>query len=275
MSRYQPKALFNDKGVVVIDIETVSGEEMPDGGFPPWCTHRPVVLSALTCDLDKFGEWQFELTSILFGDDREPFEKLERLLEGRACVTANGAGFDLPVLMLAAQSSRNFCLPALTAAATESRPVSAKHYDLLAKYSNNGAARGCSLAMLCDALGIKSKLTAHGDEVANLYKEGKVETIVQYCEGDVLSTAFLLAYYRAMEKGDVYYHASLTSQLARWIQVQGHEHLLPFAEVEDLTGLLRLSLIHQLDAATRQGEIAAAVQAKRELDASFGEITHY
>lgn len=275
MSRYQPKAMFSDEHVVVIDIETISGEEMPDGGFPPWATHRPIVLSALTCDRNAFGEWQFEMTSIRFCEDEEAFETLERLLINRSVVTANGQGFYLPVLLLSAQSSRNFRLPSLTAAATESRYASAKHYDLLAKYSNNGAARGCSLAMLCDAVGVKSKVTAHGDEVGKLYYRKGIKTIVQYCEGDVISTTLLLAHYRAMEKGDISYHASLTSQIVRWINAEGHEHLLPFAEIEDLPGLLCFSLVDQLDAAIRQSELDAASRAKRKLDAEFSEITHY
>ena len=275
MSRYQSKAIFDDRHVCVVDIETISGEEMPEGGFPPWPTHTPVVASALICDYDTFGEWQFDLVSIRFCEDDEPFERLEGLLNGRSAVTANGRAFDLPVLMLAAQSTRNFHLPALAAAAIEPRYVSARHYDLLDKYSNFGSARGCSLAMLCDALGIKSKVNAHGDEVGELYNEGKIDEIVQYCEGDVISTTLLLAHYRAMEKGDASYHASLTAQLVRWIHAQGHEHLLPFTEIEDLAGLLRLSLIGQIDAATRRGELDAALQAKRTLDASFTEITHY
>lgn len=275
MSRYQPRTVFDDQHICVLDIETISGEEMPEGGFPPWPTHTPVVASALTCDRDLLGEWQFDLVSIRFCEDDEPFARLDGLLKGRSCVTANGRGFDLPVLMLAAQSTRNFHLPALTAAAIEARYVSAKHYDLLDKYSNHGSARGCSLAMLCDAVGVKSKISAHGDEVGELYDEGKIDEITQYCEGDVVSTALLLAHYRAMEKGDASYHASLTSQLVRWIHVQGHDHLLPFAEIEDLAGLLRLSLIAQIDAATQQGELDAALQAKRALDASFTEITHY
>ena len=275
MSRYQPKAMFDDQHFAVLDIETISGQEPEDGGFPPWATHTSVVASVLTCDRDCYDEWQFEMTSIRFCEDVEPLERLESLLRGRSCVTANGRAFDLPVLMLAAQSIRTFNLPALTAAAAEPRYVSAKHYDILDKYSNYGSARGCSLAMLCDAVGVASKVSAHGDEVGKLYDEGKIETIVEYCEGDVVSTTLLFAHCRAMEKGDASYHASLISQLVRWIQIHDHEHLLPFAEIDDLGGLLRLSLIGQIDAATRQGELSAAFQAKRALDASFTRITHY
>lgn len=275
MSRYQPKAMFDDRRVAFLDIETISGEEMEDGSFPPWASHTPVVASILTADCNIYNEWQFELASIRFGEDDNPFGQIEDRLRGRSCVTFGGRNFDLAVLMLAAQSSRNFVLPYLSAAATEPRFVSARHYDLAEKISNYGSARGCTLAMLCESLGIAAKVNAHGSEVGQLYDEGKVDEIVQYCEGDVLSTALAMASCRAMEKGDPSYHASLTSQLVRWIHAQGHEHLLPFAEIEELGELLGLSLISQIDAATKQAGLDAALREKRALDATFGETIHY
>lgn len=275
MSRYQTKAIFDDRHLAILDIETISGEEIPDDSFPPWATHVPVVASVLTADLNLLDEWIFEMTSIRFGEDEEPFERLEGLLQGRSCVTFGGNNFDYRVLLLAAQGTRNYSLPALTAIATEPRYASAKNYDLADKYSNHGAARGCSLTMLCEALGIAAKVSAHGLEVGELYDQGRTEEIVNYCEGDVLSTTLAMANYRAMEKGDPTYHASLTSQLVRWIHAQGHDHLLPFAEIEGLGGLLGQSLIAQIDAANRQAQLDVDLLKKRALDATFGEIIHY
>lgn len=275
MSRYQPRAIFDDQHLAVLDIETISGEEMEDGSFPPWASHVPVVASILVADCNSYNEWSFEMTSVRFGEDEDPFGQIEHRLRGRACVTFAGRNFDLAVLMLAAQSSRNFLLPALSAAATEPRFVSARHYDVAEKISNYGSARGCTLAMLCERLGVAAKVNTHGSEVGQLFDEGKVDEIVEYCEGDVLSTALAMASCRAMEKGDPTYHASLTSQLVRWIHAQGHNHLLPFAEIDDLGGLLCLSLISQIDAAIKQAELDAALQEKRALDASFGETIHY
>ena len=275
MSRYQTRATFDSRHICVLDIETISGEEMPDNSFPPWATHVPIVASILTADCNHYDEWQFQMTSIRFGEDEEPFQQLEELLLGRSTISYNGRGFDLPVLMLTAQATRNFNLPALTAAATEPRYASARHYDLADKYSNMGSARGCSLSMLCEALGIAAKVSVHGSEVGDLYDQGRVDEIVEYCEGDVLSTALAYANCRAMEKCDPSYHASLTIQLVRWIHAQGHEHLLPFAEIEDLGSLLHLSLNSQIDAARRHAELDADLQAKRALDASFTETIHY
>ena len=65
--------------MVALDIETVSGEEMEDGGFPPWPTHMPVVASLLTADRDAYGEWQFAMQSVRFGEDEEALERVKVL----------------------------------------------------------------------------------------------------------------------------------------------------------------------------------------------------
>ncbi len=275
MNRYQQRPVFDDRHLAILDIETISGEEMEDGGFPPWPTHTPVVASVLTADRDAHGIWHFAIESLRFGEDEEPLQRIDELLRGRACVTYNGRGFDLPVLMLTAQATRNFRLPALAAAATESRYVSARHVDLADKYSGYGAARGASLARLCEALGVAAKVAAHGDEVGKMYDEGRIDEIASYCEGDLVSTGMAHAFSRAMETGDATYHASFVWQLVRWINDQELEHLKPFAEVEMLEDLLRQSLIGQIDAALHNAQLDADLTAKRELDASFGEATTY
>jgi len=275
MSRYQPRTLFDQDHLCVLDIETISGEEMEDGGFPPWPTHSPVVASILTADRNAHGVWKFALESVRFGEDEESLERIDELLRGRACITYNGRGFDLPVLMLTAQATRNFSLPALTAAATENRYLSARHYDLADKYSNYGSARGASLAMLCEAVGVAAKVTAHGDEVGQLYDEGRIAEICHYCEGDVTSTLLNYAHCRAMEKGDAAYHASLTYQFVRWVQDEMIDHLMPFIEIEDLDDLLGQSLIGQIDAAINNASIDTDLRAKQALDASFTETISY
>lgn len=275
MSRYEPKAIFDDRHLAFLDIETISGEEIEGGGFPAWPTHTPVVCSILSADFDAYGIWQFAIESMRFGEDEEPLKRIDELLRGRACVTFAGGQFDLRVLSLAAQASRNYRLPALTAAAAESRYTSARHIDLADKYSGYGAARGASLASLSEALGVPAKVSCHGSEVGQLYDEGRIDEIVEYCEGDVSNNLHLHANWRAMETGDASYHAALVWQFSRWVHNQGLEHLKPFADVEMLENLLRQSLIGQIDAALHNAQLDAELTAKRELDASFCEATTY
>jgi len=248
---------------------------MPDGGFPPWCTHVPIVASILIADRDRDGLWSFAIESVRFGEDDQPMERIEELIKGRSVVTFNGRNFDIPVLMLTAQKLRSFSLPALTAVACEPRYHSARHYDLADRFSQYGAARGASLERLCEALNIPVKVGAHGSEVGDLYDRGEIETIEHYCEGDTASTLLLLAHQRATEAGDPLYFSSLTFQFARWVRHWGLEHLLPFAAVRDIDELATPSLIGPLDAAPDNARIDAELRDKQALDASFTEITHY
>jgi hypothetical protein len=266
---------FNERSVCVLDIETISSEQMEDGRFPPWPTHTCVVASMLTADLDHHGEWAFAVESVRFGEESRGLERIEELLQGRSAVSFNGCGFDFPVLLLHAQRARKFRLHALTAAATEPRFWSARHYDLADKFSQFGAARGASLERLCSALGIPAKLAAQGGEVGELHDRGEIRLIEQYCEQDVVSTLLTFAHFRAIETGNPAYHAALTLQFMRWVQQQGEDHLLPYACVKSPEDLLQLSLLGQLDAAFDIAQVNADCRAKQALDASFGEATHY
>jgi hypothetical protein len=275
MQGYKPRAVFNDRRLAVIDIETISSEVMENGAFPPWPTPCAVIASILTADYDTHGMWHFAIESVRFMEDRQPLERIDELLRGRSAISYNAGGFDFRVLVLLAQASRKFCLPALMAAAAESRYVSARHVDLADKYSHFGAARGASLAMLCERLGIAAKIAAHGDEVGQLYDQGEIEKISEYCQGDVASTLLLHAHFRAMEKGDPGYHASLTYQFTRWVLDQQLEHLKPFADIRLLDDLLRQSLIVQIDAAFANARVDADLTERRALDASFAEAVSY
>jgi DNA polymerase elongation subunit (family B) len=216
------------------------------------------------------------LESVRFGEDEDPLDRIDELLDGRSAISFNGAGFDFPVLMLAAQKARNFDLPALRTVATQPR-FGNLHYDLAQRYSNFGQARGASLERLCSALGIPAKIDTHGDDVAQLFAQGKIDRISAYCETDVAATLMLFAQQRAMEIGDPAYHAALTYQFVRWIEQEMLDHLTPFADVHDLRELQRQSLLRQLEAADIKAAADADLRAKQALDAAFGDadVIHY
>lgn len=273
MTRYTQKP-FEDRSIAVFDIEAISGEQPEDGSFPPWPTFTPVVASVLQADLNDYGEWHFELHAIRFGEDERPLERLNELIRGRGLISYNGSGYDLLVLSLTAQKVRSFGLGALVSAATQPRYGNV-HYDLAQKYSGYGAGRGASLTMLCEALGIPAKYSAHGEDVGALYDAGEVEKIVEYCHTDVAATLMLYAHYRAMETSNERYHASLTAQFARWVQAQNLAYLAPFADVAGLDDLLRHSLLGQIGSARDVARINSEWQSKQALDSSFGPPIRY
>lgn len=273
MTRYTQKP-FEDRSIAVFDIEAISGEQPEDGSFPPWPTFTPVVASVLQADLNGYGEWHFQLNAIRFGEDERPLDRLNKLIRGRGLISYNGCGFDLPVLMLTAQKARSFGLGALVSAATQARYGNI-HYDLAQKFSGYGSARGAALTMLCEALGVPAKFSAHGEDVGALYDAGEVEQIVEYCHGDVASTLMLYAHYRALETGNERYHASLTAQFARWVQAQSLPYLAPFGEVAGLDDLLQQSLLGQISSARDVARINWEWQSKQVLDASFDPAIRY
>ena len=274
MNKYQHRARFNENRLAVLDIETIV-EDMPEGGFPPWCMHSPIVCSILTADLDTHGIWAFAIESIRFEEHDDPLGAIDDLLAGRSCITYNGRGFDLPVLALTAQKLRYFALEALRAVATEPRFESARHYDVADHSSHFGAARMVSLEHLCRELDIPAKLDVHGDEVGTLYAEGRIDEIVDYCSGDVCATLLAFAHRYAFETSNEGYFGSLTAQFARWVRQTQDQHLQPFAEIDELDRLLGCSLRGQLDAARANAKADADRQEQRRIDASFGEASRY
>ena len=264
---------FNHRSLCALDIETISSEVMEGGAFPPWPTHRCVVASMLTADLDHYGEWAFAIESVRFEEDPRALDRIDELLQGRSALTMNGRGFDFPVLLLHAQKARKFKLQALTAAATEPRFWS-HDITISRKVSQYGGARGASLERLCAALDIPAKIAAHGNEVGELHAAGEIEKIAQYCEQDTCSTLLAAAYFRAMETADPTYHAALTYQFARWAQRQG-EHLHPYASIQAAEDLLQLSLLGQIDAAFEVAQMNADCRALQALDTGFVETNPY
>lgn len=275
MSHHRLRTQFDEKSIVVIDIETISSERPEDGSFPPWPSHSCVVASLLTADLDQHGVWKFALESVRFEENERALERVDELLKGRSAISMNGRGFDFRVLLLHAQNARKYRLFSLTAAALEPRFWSARHYDLADKFSQYGAARGASLERLCSALGIPCKLAAHGSEVGELHDRGEIRRIEQYCETDLASTMLVYAHFRAIETGNPTYHAALTFQFTHWVQQEGLDHLLPYSRIPAPEDLLRLSLLGQLSAAFDNAQLNADCRAKQALDASFGAATHY
>lgn len=273
-NRYHRRAKFDADHIAVLDIETIA-EKTEDGSFPPWCTHSPIVCSILTADRDAHGLWHFSLETINIDEDTQAIEAIEDLLAGKSLVTFNGRGFDLPVLLLAAQKLRYFAAPALLAAASEPRYESVLHYDLADRISGFGAARGASLELLCRELDIPAKLDTHGDEVADLYQQGRIDEIAAYCETDVAATLMLFAHRYACERSDEGYFGSLVFQFANWVRQTQDTHLQPFAEINELDVLLRCSLLGQIDAARANARANADWQEHRRIDAEFTSTTHY
>ncbi len=111
-------------------------------------------------------------------------------------VTFNGRGFDLPLLELAA------CRYSITA--TNYFHRSRDRYrggqlDLMDWFSNFGAYRMVGgLNVLAKMLGLPGKMDVSGDQVYQMYREGRLQDINDYCMFDTLDTYFIFLRTRVM-----------------------------------------------------------------------------
>lgn len=112
-------------------------------------------------------------------------------------VTFNGRGYDLPVLELAA-FRYGISLPDwfnVSAPAYEqfrNRYNKTSHIDLLDLFSNYGSARLVGgLNLLANLIGKPGKSGVDGSQVQDMYDNGRVREINDYCRCDVLDTYFV------------------------------------------------------------------------------------
>lgn len=107
-------------------------------------------------------------------------------------VTFNGRGFDLPVLELAAF---RWAIPVPHHFVDRSNSryrYGDAHLDLMEYLTNFGATRfSGGLNLLAKLLGKPGKMTVHGADVYDLYQEGRLQLINDYCMFDVLDTYFV------------------------------------------------------------------------------------
>ena len=64
--------------------------------------------------------------------------------------------------------------------------------------SEFGSVRGLKLDTLCASLNLPGKYDVHGDQVMELFFDGKIDKINEYCESDVLNTYWLFLKYELL-----------------------------------------------------------------------------
>jgi len=144
-------------------------------------------------------------------------------------VTFNGRGFDIPLLELAA-FRYGLSIPAWFALKTRAyeqprnRYNTDSHFDLCDILTNFGATRltgGLNLA--ANLIGKPGKMDVQGKMVQDLYNQGELERINNYCRCDVLDTYFVFlrtAVLTGMITIDQ--EQSLVAETKNWLE-QNHE----------------------------------------------------
>ncbi|MDI9335471.1 MAG: 3'-5' exonuclease [Gammaproteobacteria bacterium] len=168
--------------------------------FLPHYVHKVIVISCLFRDQDNLRMQSYTATSDL--EEAQIIQEYFQLFSKYApqLVSWNGGGFDLPVLHYRGLQHK-VSAPQYWSQGERSHSDSKwnnyinryhhKHLDLmdvLARYQGNANAPLDALAKLC---GYPGKLGLDGSQVHEAFLQGKLQTIRQYCETDVLNTYLL------------------------------------------------------------------------------------
>lgn len=112
-------------------------------------------------------------------------------------VSFNGRGFDLPLLELAAfrfgiSAPAWFNIHQKSWEQSRNRYNTGAHFDLQDFFTNYGATRlNGGLNLVATLIGKPGKMDISGDQVQDLYDEGRIREINDYCRCDVLDTYFI------------------------------------------------------------------------------------
>jgi 3'-5' exonuclease len=172
-------------------------ERAPGGSdFVPVSFHYPVAV----CVLRAGADFALQGLACLDAPQFRPRRVVEQFWAGVAAykekykeriklVTFNGRGFDLPLLELAA--FRYGC-PARDYFHASRNRLGGGHLDLLDWLTNYGAARlSGGLDLLSKLLGKPGKMAVTGEQVYQLYQQGQLQEINDYCLFDTLDTYFV------------------------------------------------------------------------------------
>ncbi|MDX8407686.1 MAG: 3'-5' exonuclease [Mariprofundaceae bacterium] len=130
-------------------------------------------------------------------DEKEMLDGFFKLIETRApqLVSFNGRGFDAPVLKYRAMAHGMSCPRWFTQGDKwnnyDTRFSQEYHLDLLEVLSDFGASARCSMDEVASVFNVPGKLETAGDNVREMFENGEIEAIRNYCETDVCTTLLL------------------------------------------------------------------------------------
>ncbi len=171
------------------DLLVSASEELArnSSGFLPPMYHRMVSWVGLWVEdtgkpVQKLG-WNGE-------DEVEGLQELYnslRTYKDFGLIHHNGRGFDLPLLTYRSMK-HNLQMPMRLNHYDIRYRFSKVNIDLMDEFSNYGASSFPKLKHLGQLIDVPFKQTAEGNQVLDMYRNGKLEEIEHYCYEDVMAT---------------------------------------------------------------------------------------
>lgn len=205
------RAVFGYEGSdeEVANLAYKAQKEKTGSEFLPVNFHKIVNISSVITD----HKAQFIRVSSINGEDeKEILEKFTNFINKNIprLVSFNGRGFDLPLIAI---RSMKYNLPFGMYFKVEDKNLNigkwnnyrdrysgAFHLDLLDSFQEFGSIRGISLDGLCKTYGLPGKYDTHGDQVLELFLNGEISKISEYCESDALNTYLLYLKYEIIRE---------------------------------------------------------------------------
>ncbi len=169
--------------------------------------HKIACISYVVCDIEyeKDGE-SYSVTSVASGgvtgsSEADIIKGLFTYLnkERPRLVSFNGRGFDVPVIKYRSMMHK---IPAPWLHRTGNKWSNYNnrysfdwHIDLLEAFSDFGSSARIKISEVASLFKIPCKLDGDGSSVYQMYKDGKIEEIRNYCEQDALCTFVLYLFY--------------------------------------------------------------------------------
>ena len=186
------------------ELEEYSSEVSGGNSFPRQPFHKVVAISFLEAEIETLrdGTEFYRITDVRTGGTEQSTE--EEIIKGcfnylsknpSRLVSYNGRTFDLPVLKYRAMKY-GVAAPWLFKSGDKWNNYQQRysldwHCDLLEAFSDFGASARCKMDEVCSILGVPGKLDTDGSQVAELFDNGKIKEIRDYCETDVINTYLL------------------------------------------------------------------------------------
>jgi predicted PolB exonuclease-like 3'-5' exonuclease len=175
--------------------------------FPRQPFHKVVSISILIVDIGRVGNYEF-YDNLKLGtisntklDEKTMVENFFNYICSSLpkIVSYNGKTFDMPVLKYRAMkyglSLENLFKSGDKWSNYHQKYSKDWHCDLLDVFSDYGASAKCKMNEICSITGLPGKIGVDGSHVAELYDQGKLKEIDDYCETDVANTYLLYLNY--------------------------------------------------------------------------------
>lgn len=193
--------------------------------FPSPPFHKIVAIGCLLADIEQEDDgtesYRFRKVGCIGEEGDDEATLLQKFFdfggrESLRLVSFNGLGFDIPVLKLRAlrhQMSIRWFMNHLTSKWDNYSTKNALnfHTDLAECF---GTFRGLpKLDEVCTLAGLPGKLDISGNKVSELFAQGKLQEIRDYCETDVLNTYLLYLHHQRL--GGILYPELMADETSR------------------------------------------------------------